>query len=184
LYHPARNKEGRSNTHRNTTEDLQVFEATIIISDKRTANWRARQGSYRNCSEETTVSDSDLTDVGDLSDKGGSEGDESARREAVEGSEDDNGCVSAGGEPQSEHYDGAEGVDDDHGVKTAEAIGNDAGKDTAKYAGGDVSRNILGYFCINDFSDLPGGIEDGDQVNGKIYGHAIRLRLKDDIGEG
>jgi hypothetical protein len=162
LYRPTRNKEGRPNTHRDTTEYLQVFEATIISSDKSTANWRARQSSYGNCSEETTISNSDLTDVGDLGDKGWSEGDEGAGREAEEGGEDYNGHVSVGGEPQSEHYDGAEGVDDDHGVETAEAIGDDAGKDTAEYAGGNISPNVLGYFCINDFCDLPGGIEDGD----------------------
>jgi hypothetical protein len=48
-----------------------------------------------------------------------------------------------------------------------------------------VSVEIFGdNLDSNDFNDLPHSIEDGDQIIGKIHGHAIRLRLKNDIGEG
>ena len=43
---------------------------------------------------------------------------------------------------------------------------------------------ILDDLEINDINDLPDGVEDGDQVIGKICRHAIRLRLEDDVGEG
>ena len=139
LNRATRNINDGSNRHRDTTKDLQVHEATIISCDQRAANRRSGQSCNGDGGEETAVSDADLADVGNLGDEGGGEGDESAGGEAEEGGEDDDGHVAVGGEPQGKHYDGAEGVDYDHGVEAAEAVSDDAGEYTAKYAGKSVS---------------------------------------------
>lgn len=135
LHRATRNINDTPNRHCDPAEDLQVRKATVINSDQRTTNRRAGQSCNGDDSEETAISNADLADVGDLGDEGWCEGDKGTGREAEEGGEDDDGDAATGGEPEGEHYDGAKGIDDDHGVEAAEAVGDDAGENTAEYTG-------------------------------------------------
>lgn len=65
----------------------------------------------------------------------GSHGYECTGGKAVEHAEDDYWCVAAGGEPESEDYDGGEESGCYHCVEAADSVGHYSGEDTAENTG-------------------------------------------------
>ena len=108
-----------------------MAEPAVLVRNQRSANRVSAQGRHTDDGEHGTGSDADFTDIADLSNEGGRHADKGAGAEAIEGGEDDDGSVRAGGEPESEDNDAAEVGHYNHDVEAAEAVSEVSGENTA-----------------------------------------------------
>lgn len=99
---PSSQKYCTAPNHHTTTKNLQGRIIPIAALIQLTPNRRSRQGSKRNDSKHCPRAHPNLSNIRNLSDKGGREGYKGTRGESIQDGEDDDGSVGAGGDPETE----------------------------------------------------------------------------------
>lgn len=126
--------KGRSDSAHDAGKDFDAPIATMVMSYNGSADGVRGQGGNRHGAEEQTLTHPDLLDRRDLSDEGGAQGDEGARREPEECGKGDQRCVAGCWNPQGEDEDRGQKRHDDEDVESPQFVRENAWNDSPKQA--------------------------------------------------